>query len=505
MDYAVIREALIENGFTVYCSMEENVGITGIRYWESQKCSFDPNMLYLIDENNVSGVSSDSSALVCMTDNIAPIAQKHAPNADILIPPVDVSPWQVIEDVWKIIRSHERWVQDLLRCALRAQSVSSFLSIATQKLRNPIAVFDQNFRIIARSAITAPLPKGTIWDNIQGEHFNMIEYYNARERSMIGRAMHENANHDILYHPARDPDHNYYSALLEVDGKPTGCIGVADVFAPLTPGQCALARTVRDMLEAYLKRNMRNLLLEDASSGFWFDLMTGKDVDTDHLREKLASRSWQADDAFIMVSFLPREAYYSQIELITTMNHVLMEFPRAIVAVEGEAVTLLQRIQDYSKSRDDKILSVAESINLCAGCSSEFSDLMYCGAAYRQSLFAANCAQKEGVKAVPFSRVHSDYILTLISKQEQPNACMDLRLLRLANSPKKNDRLLVPCLKAYLLNGRSIADTARALFLHRNTVIYRIEKLSRLLNVDFDSMSEVELFSLLISCFMCNY
>ena len=504
MDYAVIREALIENGFTGYHLREVTPEITGIRYWEAGKCVFDPDMIYLIDRDNVGSASPNSSALICMTGDIAPIVQQQAPNADILISPADITPWQVIESVWDILHSHERWVQDLLRCALEAQSITFFLSIAAQKLRNPIAVFDQNFRIIARSAITALLPEGTIWDSIQGEHFNMTAYYNAKERSMIARTMQNSAHHDILYRPVRDPDHNYYSARLEVDRKPAGCIGMADVFAPITPGQCAIARVVRDLLEAYLKRNMRNLLLEDASSGFWFDLLTGRVVDAERLREKLASRGWQADDTFIMVSFLPKEAYCSQIEVITAMNHVLMEFPRAIVAVEGEAVTILHRIQDYSRFREEKILSVADSIGLSAGYSSEFSDLDYCGAAYRQSVFAANRARKAGETVVPFSRVHSDYILMLLSKQEQPNACLDLRLLRLTNSPRKSDRLLVPCLKAYLLNGRSIADTARSLFLHRNTVIYRIEKLSQLLNVDFDSMSEAELFSLLISCFMCT-
>ena len=61
---------------------------------------------------------------------------------------------------------------------------------------------------------------------------------------------------------------------------------------------------------------------------------------------------------------------------------------------------------------------------------------------------------------------------------------------------------LTPVLCSYLLNGRNLADTARALKLHRNTVVYRVEKLAALLQVDFHALSEEQAFSYLFTCLL---
>ncbi len=103
-----------------------------------------------------------------------------------------------------------------------------------------------------------------------------------------------------------------------------------------------------------------------------------------------------------------------------------------------------------------------------------------------------------------FSEVHDRCVIDAMKRQKQLSTFCDLRILHLAESPKVSERLLLPCLKAYLLNGRNIADTARSMYLHRNTVIYRIEKLSRVLGIDFGKLSEGEIFSLIVSCLICE-
>ena len=261
---------------------------------------------------------------------------------------------------------------------------------------------------------------------------------------------------------------------MEIDGHPAGCIGIVDVFAPLSSGQCAIARQIRDLLGDYLRRNMRNLMLDDVSKGFWYDLITGKAVDRETLNEKKAGCGWRYDDSFITIAFLPMESYSSQAEMSATMNYILMTFPLSYIALDGQTIVMLVRTSDYGDSLFDKATALARELELCVGFSYTFSNLSYCAAAYRQSTFAGLIAHSSKQTSVSFNAVHSNFILNLLSQHEPIQACIDPRILQLANSTRESDRVLIPCLKAYLLNGRSIADTARALFLHRNTVIYRI-------------------------------
>ena len=479
MNYAIVRETLVEEGFQDYHAGQSECMIHDVRYWEPEKSPIEPNALYLVAADSEEKIGPSAECLICMTVEAAENVLRHAPQADILIAPSALSSWAVLESVWDIMREYERWNQALLRSALQGESIAAFLSIAAQKLKNPLAVFDQNFRILARSEIKDTLPEGTIWDRIRGERFNMIEYYNAKERKLIGRALRDSMHHDILYRPVRDQEHYYYSAQLEIDGHPAGCIGIVDVFAPLSAGQCAIARQIRDLLGDYLRRNMRNLMLDEASKGFWYNLITGKAVDRETLSEKKAACGWRNEDGFITIAFLPMESYSSQSEISAAMNYILMTFPLSYIAVDGQTILMLVRTSDYGDSLFEKAIALAQELELCIGFSYVFHNLSYCAAAYRQSTYAGLIAHSSKQTSVSFKTVHSNFILDLLAQHEPIQACIDPRLLQLANSTRESDRVLIPCLKAYLLNGRNIADTARALFLHRNTVIYRIEKLTR--------------------------
>lgn len=76
--------------------------------------------------------------------------------------------------------------------------------------------------------------------------------------------------------------------------------------------------------------------------------------------------------------------------------------------------------------------------------------------------------------------------------------------LSLWQSHMEQDLTLIHNLKCYLINGRNIAETARTLHLHRNTLIYRLRKIEDLLHISLDYLDENMLLYLLISCFICE-
>jgi purine catabolism regulator len=59
-------------------------------------------------------------------------------------------------------------------------------------------------------------------------------------------------------------------------------------------------------------------------------------------------------------------------------------------------------------------------------------------------------------------------------------------LLDLINEDKSTGANNFRTLFVYLQNNRHLANTARALFIHRNTLIYRLKKIQSFLDVDLD-------------------
>ena len=91
----------------------------------------------------------------------------------------------------------------------------------------------------------------------------------------------------------------------------------------------------------------------------------------------------------------------------------------------------------------------------------------------------------------------------LKEKNSLPGFCHPA-VLSLWQSHMEQDLTLIHNLKCYLINGRNIAETARTLHLHRNTLIYRLRKIEDLLHISLDYLDENMLLYLLISCLICE-
>lgn len=66
---------------------------------------------------------------------------------------------------------------------------------------------------------------------------------------------------------------------------------------------------------------------------------------------------------------------------------------------------------------------------------------------------------------------------------------------------KETESELVPTLASWLDNNLNIAQTARSLFIHRNTLLYRIEKISSILNTDLKDSNELLKYQLALKIY----
>jgi len=115
-------------------------------------------------------------------------------------------------------------------------------------------------------------------------------------------------------------------------------------------------------------------------------------------------------------------------------------------------------------------------------------------------MFARMLHTERKKSLVNYADIQSQHVLYLLSRHTEVSYLAHPQIVKLANSTKKSDRALVDCLYEYLLNGCSISATVRSMSLHRNTIIYRIQKLEELFSIQFDSAPAELRFSFLLSC-----
>ena len=80
-----------------------------------------------------------------------------------------------------------------------------------------------------------------------------------------------------------------------------------------------------------------------------------------------------------------------------------------------------------------------------------------------------------------------DYIIESSSLEDSVQACHP-DVYDLWKKRRKNHDEMFDTLKCYLNNERSLVNTAQALFVHRNTLVYRVHKLTELLHDNLDDI-----------------
>ena len=75
-------------------------------------------------------------------------------------------------------------------------------------------------------------------------------------------------------------------------------------------------------------------------------------------------------------------------------------------------------------------------------------------------------------------------------------SCLTERLKPLLDYDLKHGTELVKTLEVYFNNCRNSANTARDLFIHRNTLLYRLEQISKILDLDLNNNEQVLIIQL---------
>ena len=63
------------------------------------------------------------------------------------------------------------------------------------------------------------------------------------------------------------------------------------------------------------------------------------------------------------------------------------------------------------------------------------------------------------------------------------------------------DKELIDCINAFFANNLNISETSRNAFLHRNTLLYRIEKISRVTGLNIRNFDDAMTFKMLLIIF----
>ncbi len=225
------------------------------------------------------------------------------------------------------------------------------------------------------------------------------------------------------------------------------------------------------------------------------DLLNGELIEQERLEKTFLQRGWDHPGSFVCAKILPSErdyynrtiAYFCQIYNRDIKGCCFFEYEDAIVS--------LINLKDYNDSLEQFTATNIETFRdgyFRIGYSNLFNNL----ADIKQYYFQAKIALKIGLTQSPsiwyhkFSAITMSYMKYKLTEDIGGRYLCAPEILTLYNYDRENQTELLPTLRKYIDNQMNAIKTASELFIHRSTIVYRLERIKELTGIDFKNAEE---------------
>ena len=389
-------------------------------------------------------------------------------------------------------------LQDKFHTAYYQDAPEQAIISAVEDLIGPTFIMKTDYRILACSQNYSDRYVNDFWQSFVQEGEPTLQAINVMKSSVFNQLMRE--RHSLrTFREANAAPYEYAigGSYTRYDGSLIGFLTVAS-DKPITHFEKDIAEIVMLALE-----NLQISVGRPEDKGDYFAdeeaLFAEILADGDRLRPRdilTALYEFRPGTVFHIVVMVDQDRQISQV----LRNKLKNNFRTMLLTQsEEEYIMLFWNIgQDAQTALLWELENFTSGTSIRAGISNPFDKLEDCLSALDQARFSLHDAEQGNVCAFSdnvLSYLLSDRNISLKQKARHP-AVIFLEIF-----DRDNQTELTATLKSYLLFERSVKKTAYQLYIHKNTVLYRINQIRQMcgLDLDDDNVRIYLMISLLIS------
>ena len=385
------------------------------------------------------------------------------------------------------------FAESLLDLLFSDNSIQNIIDRAFPVFQNPIYVFDASFELIAAN-----------WDEAQkylsenGSQLLVTKHFSEREFNIINKLenIHERlkkSDAPILIHQDNLP---YDQMLCIIDTKKdVGHIVIDGINKPFTNEDLEYMMILKKAIHQQLQKNefIRN------NRGFHYeyflkDLLDGKITTLKQHYEyfQYVDNNFKGTLYCIVVESARSSCTLNKQHI---RNEFEITFPGCkTLLYNGEIIIIIQNSSPSGWEKEDyeKAANICRKHHIFAGISNKFQNITNILNYYKQALRAIEIGipMHNEPDLFIYESYYLEHMLHIFKQKENPSVFCHPDLKILMEYDKKHDSDLSRTLYMYLRNERNYSATADAMFIHRNTILYRLKKIDSLVQIDYDNYEE---------------
>ena len=393
---------------------------------------------------------------------------------------------------------------------IHADSLQEIVDITRSLVGNPILLTDLTHKLLAYSkedTITDPhwteliRTGGIPMDRLSNERF--LQYYmdSLREKRPIL--------------DTDEPKLPIARCAVSCNEKLTGYLDVITYCRELTMADFDIIALASSLISMHMERTLHYGNSSDTLFDFFIaDLLEGRIIDTALINERFRYFSWELTYPLRILAIRPMGDFYQN--PLTQQDNLLnlhcerlkADFHKSTVFSYGREIRMLLPVTGSPK--DDlptvkKICTYLEKHDLKAGISRPMFDVQTIANYHLQAVKALEIGLNinEEPSLYDYDNIAIYHLMEYgAAHRDLMTFCHSTTFL-LAEYDREHDTDLLETLHAFLNCHCNIAEAAQALFIHRNTMNYRMSKIYELTNIDLDNTETF--FHLLLSFHLLEY
>lgn len=486
------------------CHRVKPVGrpLSGVRFLPADDGKLTPEHLYVVPWDQLLAQGTPPS--LCKQYEYL-VAADEDPQLEgisyVFVPSATLSSEDALASVQAIFELYEtRFRTALLTCAMHERSIGALLNVAYPFFGNPMYVADSAFALLAHSTdavVRKPTPQ---WASIVTENILSPAIANKLETAQI---QHLDTLRNATFIETVDAKGiQDIVAHIDRNGARIANLAIIGCETPFKPYHLALADFLVECI-SYVLEGQRNF---QKQSGMLYErwllmLLEGHVRSDAEIETHLANLGWSADDSFrvAVIDFLDKPKTGTGTLTYHWRMLSLMMVEQKCFIHDGALVLVLRQPkgQRASAPLEGNVVRFLKESGLRCGISEPFTSVLEMQPHHEQAKRIRRFATP-GSPIVCHEDVLVDDLLASVPFLADWRANIAPGVLRLHDADRAAGTALTESLYAYLSANRSLKEAARVLNIHRNTLVYRLKRISEL--CDIECADADARLSLLLSC-----
>lgn len=468
---------LITIGEELFLTPEESKNISsgiyiqGIRLFPSEKEALYPHLLYL--NQNINGSIEfemfDQEKQLIFSKSISPIL----PLADML------------NLCLVIFNEYVELGNRLKEMTLKNAGLDEYITVFSEIMGNPVYIVDSTYKVLAIDESPIYSEMSAIWRHLTTYRYLSYDII-AKLRETEELSVLDNTPITAIVNSDVFPNAFINCPLLK-NGQVAGHLFVVGYNKQITPGKIALADELKQIIEKIIQNNISFLSTRNKGyENFLIHSLTDGTTEPALIHKQLSTLGWDETGNYTVAICQPAEDNILYYENICRLLEKTYDGKPLIYNKQVICVFYLTKVQEYRKIADIlENFSMKEKLSIAM--SDLFSGFENLPWYYKQAQYTLlyYCMNEPDFFSTYADRCMEYFLSSCPSRKDLEMFC-DPSLKMLDTYDKKHGTEYLHTLKTFLLNERNIAITAKSLHIHRNTLLYRIERLNNMLLSDLD-------------------